>query len=307
MSAKSNSGGIEVRVVSADAASATLEIKGCTCVQINALRRACMADVRVLAIDETHVYVNTTGVHDETIGHRLGFVPLQHLGNSRVVGMRPKTMCTCGAACPLCEVPLVIHFAARSTSVQAVDGTDATHAASSVLVAMTSKHIRRNQDAPVVPGCLAGTGHRILQALPGSQFTALCKARVGTAADGAKWSAVSNCAFRVAKPLDSSAKPLDGNAKPLDGNAKPLDGTGTGTLRKAAENGRGCASQDCAGKRISSVDAIPDESQTFLFTVETTGQMSPADVLHSALQSLRSRVNPAGNYRSSRARSRKAP
>ena len=250
-----------------------------------------MADVRVLAIDETHVYVNTTGVHDETIGHRLGFVPLQHLENSRLIGMHPKTMCKCGAACPLCEVPLVIHFAARSTSVHAVDGTDATHAASSVLVAMTSKHIRRNQDAPVVPGCLAGTGHRILQALPGSQFTALCKARVGTAADGAKWSAVSNCAFRVAKPLDSNTKPLDG----------------TGTLRNAAENGRGCASQDCAGKRISSVDAIPDESQTFLFTVETTGQMSPADVLHSALQSLRSRVDPTGTYRSSRARSRKAP
>ena len=242
-----------------------------------------MADVRTLAIDETHVYVNTTGVHDETVGHRLGFVPLHYLTNARLEGMRTRAKCTCGSACPLCEVPLVVHFAARPTSVHSAHSAhaathasvlDATHAASSGLVAMTSKHIRRTADAPVKTSHLAGMGHRILQAVPGSQFTALCKARVGTAADGAKWSAVSNCAFREVTCQPSQTSQTSQTSQPHLRNV-PVDAAAN--VPNAAANVPNAAAN------------VPK----FLFTVETTGQMSPADVLHSALASLRCRLDPA--------------
>jgi len=106
---------------------------------------------------------------------------------------------------------------------------------------MTSDHIRPNRDVAVAPVSSSGMGHRILQAAAGSQFTALCKGRVGVAADGAKWSAVSLCTFRDVTPA---------------------------------------------------ADAAETQDRTFRFVVETTGQLSPAEALHSALQSLRSRVDP---------------
>jgi hypothetical protein len=332
---------VQVRIVQLTPESVTLDITGCTRVQVNALRRACMADVRVLAIDETHVYVNTTGVHDETIGHRLGFVPLRHTANARLTGMCPRAQCTCGVgACPRCEVPLVVHFLARASSVHAAHAgvCDATHATSSGLVAMTSAHIRTNWHVPLVPvvpipnscgpgavrtkssaksstkhstehgtkhgtehgtkssaksstkhgtkssakhgtnhgtkhGTKHGTqmdetsqvGHRIIQAAPGSQFTALCKARVGTAADGAKWSAVSNCAFRVVEHATNPSETSPSLLAPLATDA---------------------VNSDAVNLTVNSM-----QEHTFRFTVETTGQLSLEDVLHCAITSLRCRLD----------------
>lgn len=118
---------IRVSVVSMCSTKMELSVDGCTVAQVNALRRACLADVPVLAIDETQVHANTTGVHDETIGHRLGFVPLRHATNPLLEGMRRKGACTCRGACPMCEVPLAVHFeAADETSGRQAYRQDAT-------------------------------------------------------------------------------------------------------------------------------------------------------------------------------------
>ena len=284
---------IRVSVVSMCSTKMELRVDGCTVAQVNALRRACLADVPVLAIDETQVHANTTGVHDETIGHRLGFVPLRHATNPLLEGMCRKGACTCRDACPMCEFPLAVHFkAADETSGRQVyrkdgvggsegHGNDGnTHCCGdAALVAMTSRHIRCNASMPVVPvHCtqdkthaalphkgyegyegyegsedklapntpIKGTGHRILQAAAGTHFTSLCKARMGTAADGAKWSAVSLCAFRKVE-----------------------------------------TSIDYAGSEAGSEAG---SGQTFCFTVETTGQLTPQEVLHSAMLTLRQRL-----------------
>ena len=52
-------------------------LSGVTAAFSNGIRRACMSEVPVLAIDEIGLYDNTSVLFDEQIGLRLGEVPLR--------------------------------------------------------------------------------------------------------------------------------------------------------------------------------------------------------------------------------------
>ncbi len=105
---------MEVDVRQLGARGADLELKGGTAARVNAIRRALLADVPKLAIDdvEFHLgpireeatgkdYDSSTSMFDEAISHRLGLLPIPtDLGQ-----FRRKSECTCGGeGCVHCQV-----------------------------------------------------------------------------------------------------------------------------------------------------------------------------------------------------------
>jgi DNA-directed RNA polymerase II subunit RPB3 len=74
--------GISIDVLACDDANVKFRISGpaVKVCMVNALRRAIIADVATLAIDDVTVYKNTSALDDEVIAHRLGLVPIDSSG-----------------------------------------------------------------------------------------------------------------------------------------------------------------------------------------------------------------------------------
>ena len=256
-----------------------VDIEGCSLPMANSIRRACMAEVCTLAIDEVLVHTNTTAEQDEFIAHRLGLVPLRNVADPQLVGMRRRGHCTCDRSCPRCELVMHVWF----------ENTTCGYAA------MTSRDLECTRDVPVVPvhyaraaddeaagratesfakssggQCTAvrRTGHRIIQAGPGSVFHATCRLRMGNGAEHVKWSPVTVCTFSAVADAATST--------PRGGERVVGDSGGGGGPAGLAEYDER-SSPPCTRYR---------------FTIETNGQLTPAEVLASALDILRQKVTP---------------
>ncbi|HVL87411.1 MAG TPA: DNA-directed RNA polymerase subunit D [Candidatus Thermoplasmatota archaeon] len=86
---------------SATETSLTMVVEGVDAAFMNALRRTLLSDVPKLAIDEVTVYDNTSALFDETLGHRLGLLPIP----TDLAILNFRESCTCkGEGCPSCTV-----------------------------------------------------------------------------------------------------------------------------------------------------------------------------------------------------------
>ena len=72
----------------------------------NGIRRACMSEVPVLAIDEIGIYDNTSVLFDEQISLRLGEVPLQ-AEDLNIFSLPEECQCG-GTGCPGCRVDFML-------------------------------------------------------------------------------------------------------------------------------------------------------------------------------------------------------
>lgn len=73
----------------------------------NSLRRAMMADVPTVAIDQVSFTQNTSPLPDEFIAHRLGLIPL--ISGGIKTNMRETRDCGCDEGCSFCMVKLVLN------------------------------------------------------------------------------------------------------------------------------------------------------------------------------------------------------
>jgi DNA-directed RNA polymerase subunit D len=81
-------------------------LSGVTAAFSNGIRRACMSEVPILALDEIRLYDNTSVLFDEQISLRLGEVPL--LAEDLDVFSQPEE-CQCGGqGCPGCRVDFML-------------------------------------------------------------------------------------------------------------------------------------------------------------------------------------------------------
>jgi DNA-directed RNA polymerase subunit D len=71
----------------------------------NALRRAILAEVPVMAIDEINIYDNTSVLFDEQLSLRMGLIPLK--ADTKDFSLPEE--CTCeGNGCPTCQVSMTL-------------------------------------------------------------------------------------------------------------------------------------------------------------------------------------------------------
>lgn len=88
-------------------------LSGVTPAFANGIRRACLAEVPSLAIDEISIYDNTSVLFDEQLSLRLGLVPIKAEDLSLY---RVSEECDCGGAgCPACQVGMTLTAEGPST------------------------------------------------------------------------------------------------------------------------------------------------------------------------------------------------
>jgi DNA-directed RNA polymerase subunit D len=81
-------------------------LSGVTAAFANGVRRACMSEVPILAIDELSLYDNTSVLFDEQIALRMGLVPLQ-VEDPDMFSRPEECQCT-GEGCPGCRVEFML-------------------------------------------------------------------------------------------------------------------------------------------------------------------------------------------------------
>ncbi|MCA1813594.1 MAG: DNA-directed RNA polymerase subunit D [Halobacteriales archaeon] len=90
---------VEMREVTDN--KARFVVTGTDTSMVNALRRALLAEVPKLAIEDVTIYDNTSALFDEMVGHRLGLVPIPTDLNM----LNYREACTCnGEGCANCTV-----------------------------------------------------------------------------------------------------------------------------------------------------------------------------------------------------------
>jgi DNA-directed RNA polymerase subunit D len=138
----------------------------------NALRRAMLADVPVMAIEDVIFVENTSVMYDEILAHRLGLVPLR----TDLDAFVPREECDCKSdlGCPKCTASFVLETEA---------GDDIITVYSGDLKSATE----------IVP---ASDKIPIVKLAPKQKIRLEAYARLGRGSEHAKWQAASVAAYR---------------------------------------------------------------------------------------------------------------
>jgi DNA-directed RNA polymerase subunit D len=92
---------MEIEFASLDDSLARFTLSGASPSFANAFRRAMIAEVPTLAIEDVRIYDNTSALFDEMLAHRLGLIPLR----TDLSTYATQDKCECGGAgCPGCTV-----------------------------------------------------------------------------------------------------------------------------------------------------------------------------------------------------------
>ncbi|PCN51133.1 DNA-directed RNA polymerase subunit D [Candidatus Geothermarchaeota archaeon ex4572_27] len=248
--------GVSVELVRKTDKDLVLIFRGLPVYIANSIRRACIADVPVLAVDKVYVFENTSVMNDQMLAHRLGLVPLKTpLGKYRL-----KEECDCGGECPKCTVYLQL---------KAEAGND--------YVIVKAGDIK-SEDPEVYP---LYPEIEIVKLAPGQKLELTLAARMGRGREHAKWSPVTVAVVRGEPVVNIDEAKCDGcgacvEACPKkvlrveDGKARLVDKLGCTTCGLCA---------DACGKEAISVDI--DESSSILY-IESVGQLDPMDIVIAA-------------------------
>ena len=148
-------------------------VSGISIEMINAIRRIILSEIPVMAIDEVIILKNDSPLYDEIVAHRLGLIPLKT--NLDIYNL-PRD-CECGGyGCALCQVSLTCEITNTTNKSMIINSGDL-----------------KSNDPDVIP---VHNEIPILKIDKNSKVIIEAYAILGTGKDHAKFSAVSNCAYR---------------------------------------------------------------------------------------------------------------
>ena len=220
----------------------------------NALRRAAMREVPVMAIDEVEFTVNDSAVYDEVLAHRLALVPLR----TPPKGYALPGECGCREGrCPKCSVSLSLK---REGPATALSGD------------------LKSTDEKVVP--VSGSVP-LIKLEKGQRLELTAIARLGFGKEHAKWQS-GVAAYKYMPVFELDEKKCDGcgacvkacpvNIIELAGKKPKISDIMLCTMCKA------CA-EACPPKAIR----IGSDPTRFVFRIESTGGMPSEQILLNAI------------------------
>ncbi|MDD5503440.1 MAG: DNA-directed RNA polymerase subunit D [Candidatus Thermoplasmatota archaeon] len=230
---------------------------------MNMIRRALVADVPKLAIDDVIIYDNTSGLFDEIIAHKLGLLPIPTVPEEFV----EKAKCTCnGEGCSKCTVRYTLSKEGPCT-------------------------IYSGDLTPDRPG-FAFSEKRvpIVKLLPGQRLIIEAIAAIGTGSKHAKWQASCGVGYKYYPSVKIDATKCDnhgGCIKECPQGIFKFDGKKVVVDQSKIEKCTLCMScQEYCAVASGAIDVKWDESK-IIFNVETDGSMSAAEALRQSAKSLR--------------------
>jgi len=247
---------VEVKVVDKNELSARLIVEGVDAALMNALRRAMVAEVPSMAIDEVVVIENSSMLHDEILAHRLGLIPL--VTDLDSYNLPEECSCNSEMGCNLCRVSLTLDV----------------EAAESVKTVYSGDLVSENPNIRPVSERIP-----IVKLAPDQRLKIEAYARLGKGEKHAKWQPVSVCTYRHFPKVKINEKECDSCGKCVDICPKRVLSISEGGKKLEPSNVIECTvCKDCVDVCPKSPPAVEVawDKDVFVIDVESSGAL-PVD------------------------------
>lgn len=230
----------------------------------NALRRAMIAEVPSMAIEDVIILENTSVLYDEVIAHRLGLIPLKT--DLDAYELPEDCDCKSELGCSKCRASFTLDSQAGDESLM-----------------VYSSDLKPEGDVVPVSGTIP-----IVKLGPSQKLRLEVYARLGRGIEHAKWQPVSACAYKYSPKVTLNASNLSNPAEVI--NICPTDVFSPDpTDRIIVRDEAACTlCMDCVGTAVPSdpkktfpVKIEGDES-SFIFYVESTGAVPTKRIVQEA-------------------------
>jgi len=244
-----------------DGDSIRFVIRGVSPAFANALRRAMIAEVPAMAVEDVMIIENSSVLYDEMLSHRLGLIPLTTDLDSYV--LPEECDCKSELGCNKCRAGLSLE----------AEATDESRYVYSGELKAEDPEVRPVSDS--IP---------IVKLAPGQKIRLEAYARLGRGAEHAKWQPVSSAAYKYLPKLAVDAKRCDGCEECVKICPKSVLAVKNGKVVVEKE-GDCTMCRECerhCPQKPSSIKVGWDDS-TFIFYVESTGVLPPEGIVKKAV------------------------
>ncbi|KAJ0406820.1 hypothetical protein P43SY_008842 [Pythium insidiosum] len=264
----------------------------------NAIRRVMIAEVPTLAIDLVSIEANTSVMTDEFLAHRLGMIPLFFDGGLENFRQRfvYSQECDCDEHCPNCSVEFTLDVVADNG-----------------VLTVTSESLR-SSDPYIRPVHFSSeeeynntqdTGVIIAKLGPGQRIKLSAIAKLGIGKEHGKWSPVAVATFMYEPIITLNQAVLnmltsEQKAELYKSCPTEVYETDENYDQFTVNDAMRCMYCDECVKVANSFKDNPEDDAAvtvkmredkFIFSVETTGQLRPEEVVICALDIIREKLS----------------
>ena len=264
---------MEIEVLEKDDKNMRLLIREVDVPFINALRRVVLAEVPCMAIDEIVVIENSSILQDEIIAHRFGLIPLK----TDLDGYNLPEECPCKSefGCNLCRVTLTLDAESK-------EGTRTVY---------SGELKSENPDIAPVSDKIP-----IIKLAKEQRLKLEAYARLGKGKNHAKWQPVSMCTYKYFPKIEISSKNCDACGKCVEICPRKVLAKTEGKIE--IRDLMACIlCQDCVNACPQNPPAIKIswEENTFIFSLESTGALTPKRIMTEAIKILDENLKDLGS------------
>jgi DNA-directed RNA polymerase subunit D len=243
-------------------------LKGTNHAYANALRRAMIAEVAVMAIEDVIIIENTSVLYDEVIAHRLGLIPLKTDLDAYVL---PED-CDCKSelGCSKCRASFTLEAEATNEPVM-----------------VYSSDLKPESDVTPVSGNIP-----IVKLGPKQRLRMEVYARLGRGIEHAKWQPVAACAYKYLPKVTLNAENLANPEEVI--RICPTDVYSSDPENRIeVRNEAACTlCMNCVEKAVPADPKkvfpikIEGDETSFIFFVESTGALPTSRIVTEAAKVL---------------------
>lgn len=243
-------------------------LKGTNHAYANALRRAMMAEVPAMAIEDVIIIENTSVLYDEVIAHRLGLIPLKTDLDAFV--LPEECDCKSELGCSKCRASFTLEAESSDEPLM-----------------VYSSDLKPESDVTPVSGNIP-----IVKLGPTQKLRLEVYARLGRGIEHAKWQPVSACAYKYLPNVTLNPENLANPEEVI--RICPTDVYSSDSENKiVVRDEMACTlCMDCVekavpvdGKKAFPVKVEGDET-SFIFYVESTGALPAKRIVTEATRTL---------------------
>eukprot|EP00741_Cyanophora_paradoxa_P003415 tig00000704_g3318.t1 len=279
---------VEIREISKE--KIVFELSKTDASMANALRRIILAETPTMAIDLVEIENNTSVLHDEFIAHRLGLIPLTSSGCDEK--FRSRGECECASQCPQCTVTMKLSVKCTENATREVTSRD--------LISDNPEVIPVDQVGTSLDSTGGDNGILIVKLRKGQEVKLTALARKGVGKEHAKWNPSCTAYFKY----DPDVRIIPEKMESLDEEqrrrlvescpAKVYRFDERTHMVDIEDMSRCMYCMECTkyAEEIGKPGPVRIEMkpERYIFTVETTGGLSPDEIVISALRQLREKL-----------------
>ena len=269
---------MEITILKLDEDKASFILKGADPTLANAIRRAIIAEVPTMAIEDVMVLENTSPMYDEILAHRLGLIPLTTDLDS--YNLPEECSCKAELGCPKCRATLTLEA-------EADEGARTIY----------SEDLKP-QDPGIHP---VSSTIPIVKLAPGQKVKLEAYARLGRGREHAKWQPVSVCSYKYYPIVTIDEERCDACGECVEYCPREILAVRGGKLR-VSEELKCTMCNECARHCPKEPPAIKIswDDTTFIFNIETTGSLKIDRIVREAVQVLLKKVEDLRNIMSTK-------